>query len=129
MGVPGRNGSRKPGGPAGKINGLWLVFLPVAVVLLTIGVAYFSPGNWDHVLTQCWTGNNCTFFQLAPVFYLVLGVVILAYLAVNVPFRGLKDGQQNQLVLFHSDACSGGRVRRCTGAAQGGVPLPLGLPF
>ena len=61
-----------------------LIRRSAGVVELSIGIAYFSVSNWDYVLTNCQTGNACTFFQLAPVLFLILGVVVLAGLAVLV---------------------------------------------
>ena len=60
----------------------WWVAVPVAAES-AIGVAYFSVGNWDHVSTTCLTGNACTFFQIAPVMFLILGVISLGILGVN----------------------------------------------
>ena len=60
----------------------WWVAIPVAAEL-AIGVAYFSIGNWDYVFTNCLTGNACTFFQLAPAMFLILGVISLGILGVN----------------------------------------------
>ena len=60
------------------------ITLSVGIVELTIGIAYYSVSNWDYVLTNCQTGNACTFFQLAPVLFLILGVIVLAGLAVLV---------------------------------------------
>ena len=58
------------------------VILPIAGAELTIGVAFFSLDNWRFVLTNCWTGNVCTFFQLAPVMLLPLGAGILILLGI-----------------------------------------------
>jgi hypothetical protein len=77
-----RNYRSLPLGPRWKSNMRRFVILPIAVVELTIGVAYFSVDNWTYVFTYCQTGNACTFFQLAPVLFLLLGVVILTSLAI-----------------------------------------------
>ena len=59
-----------------------LIALSAGIAELAIGIAYFSVSDWDYVLTNCQTGNACTFFQLAPVLFLILGVVVLAGLAI-----------------------------------------------
>ncbi|MDG7016612.1 MAG: hypothetical protein JRM82_04465 [Nitrososphaerota archaeon] len=60
---------------------------------LAIGVAYFSMGNWDYVFTNCLTGNACTFFQLAPVMFLILGVISLGILGVSEIFYRVSESQ------------------------------------
>ena len=60
------------------------ITLSAGIVELTIGIAYFSVSNWDYVLTNCTTGNACTFFQLAPVFLLIIGATCLVILAALV---------------------------------------------
>jgi len=66
------------------INTRWHVVLPAIVIELAIGIGYFSVSNWVYVFTHCWTGNACTFLQMAPVWFLPLGAVGLAYLIVGV---------------------------------------------
>ena len=70
-----------PPSPGWKSNMRLLVILPAATVELAIGVAYFSVGNWSYVFTDCLTGNACTFFQLAPVLFLIIGAACLGGLA------------------------------------------------
>lgn len=70
----------------------WWVAIPVAAEL-AIGVAYFSMGNWDYVFTNCLTGNACTFFQLAPVMFLILGVISLGILGVSEIFYRVSESQ------------------------------------
>jgi hypothetical protein len=77
-----------------KVNTRWFVLLPAAAVEFAIGVAFFSVGNWDYVFTNCWTGNACTFFQLAPVLFLVIGAICLVgfvVLVVTNPSPGPKS--------------------------------------
>ena len=91
----------------------WRVALPVAAEL-GIGVAYFSKSNWDYVLSNCWTGNACTFFQLAPVAFLVLGSISLTILAANELLcqarRKCAAGRHADSVVLHGVRGARGRV-------------------
>ena len=69
-----------PSGPRWKTR--TIITLSAGVVELVIGIAYFSVSDWDYVLTHCQTGNACTFFQFAPVFFLILGVIVLVGVAI-----------------------------------------------
>jgi len=73
-----------------KIDTRRFVLLPLGVVELAIGIAYFSVGNWVYVFTNCQTGNVCTFSQLEPIFLLPIGAIILAYLAISALFPRLR---------------------------------------
>jgi hypothetical protein len=73
-----------------KIDTRRFVLLPLGVVGLAIGIAYFSVGNWVYVFTNCQTGNVCTFSQLEPVFLLPIGAIVLGYLAISGLFPRLK---------------------------------------
>lgn len=72
--------SREPGWKAPR----WFIVLPIAVVELAVGVGYFSVDNWVYVSTNCLTGNACTFFQIAPVLFLILGVITLPVTIIGV---------------------------------------------
>ena len=71
-----------PPEPRWKARMRRFVILPMAGAELAIGLAFFSLDNWRFVLTNCWTGNVCTFAQLAPVMLLPLGAGILILLAI-----------------------------------------------
>lgn len=73
-----------------RIDTRRFVLLPLGVVELAIGIAYFSVGNWVYVFTNCQTGNVCTFSQLEPVFLLPIGAIVLAYLVISTLFPRLR---------------------------------------
>ena len=81
----GRRRGYQPSRPTGRGWGQWRPKWWVPLLgagELGIGVAYFSVGDWDYVTTNCLTGNACTFFQVAPVLFLVLGGISFVILGV-----------------------------------------------
>ena len=84
--------SQSAGRGWGQWRPKWWVLL-LGAGELGIGVAYFSVGNWDYVSTNCLTGNACTFFQIAPVMFLVIGVISLGILGANEALYRINEGR------------------------------------
>jgi hypothetical protein len=67
-----------------KISTRWFVILPATFIELAVGIVYFSVSNWVYVFTHCWTGNACTIFQMAPVWFMPIGAIGLSYLIIGL---------------------------------------------